>query len=197
MPKDQHKITPADILPLDRYAGLRKDLREMNVERKKMRRLEVGPHVSVFFENYDTMWMQIQEMLYIEKGGEEQMADELAAYNPMIPNGRELTCTLMFEIPEEEKRRQVLATLGGVEQKIFLEIGGERVQAVPEGDVERSTEEGKASSVHFLHFPMTDEQIAAFRDENVPIRFSIEHDSYGHIAMIGEAMRKSLAEDFD
>lgn len=197
MPKNAHEIIAADLMSLEAYGPLRKAMRTENVTLKRTRRLAVGPNVSVFFESYETMWNQIQEMLYIEKGGDEQLADELAAYNPMIPNGTELTATLMFEIPDEDQRRELLAKLGGVEEHIAVEVDGERIAAVPEGDVERTDETGKASSVQFLHFPFSADQIAKFRDPRVRALFVIDHPAYDHMAAISGDVRAALAHDFD
>lgn len=197
MPREANAITAGDILPLHDYARIRKEKREENVLRKKLRRLHIGPFATALFENYDTMWMQVQEMLYIEKGGDEQLADELAAYNPMIPKGSELTCTLMFEIEDELTRRRVLGRLGGVEDRIVLIIGAHRIFAEPENDVERTNAAGKASSVHFLHFPLSAEQIAAFRDPAQQVMLAIEHENYGHIAIMPDAARRELAQDLD
>lgn len=196
MPREQHVITPDDIMALHAFEAVRAEKRQENIARKRFRRLAVGPHVTVLFENWDTMWWQIQEMLRVEKGGAEQMKDELAAYNPMIPNGRELTCTLMFEIDDPQQRARVLGSLGGVEDHISLSIDGETIAAMPEGDVERSTPEGKASSVHFLHFPFTGAQIAAWKSGEGQAMFHIDHPNYGHIAIIGNDMRRELAGDF-
>jgi Protein of unknown function (DUF3501) len=195
MPRETGEITANDILPMNDYVKIRKDKREENVLRKKLRRLHVGPFATVLFENYDTMWMQVQEMLYIEKGGDEQLADELRAYNPMIPSGSELTCTLMFEIEDELTRRRVLGRLGNVEDAMFLLIGDDRVRAVPEQDVERTNDAGKASSVHFLHFPLTAGQKVTFGDLSRPVMFAIEHENYGHLAIMPETMRLELMRD--
>lgn len=196
MPRDQRVITAEDIMDLRTYETIRAEKRQENIVRKRFRRLAVGPHATVLFENWDTMWWQVQEMLRVEKGGEEQLRDELAAYNPMIPNGSELTCTLMFEIDDPVQRARVLGALGGVEDHIFLSIDGEKIAAAPEGDVERSTPEGKASSVHFLHFPFTDAQIAAWKRGDGQAMFHIDHPGYGHIAIIRDEMRRELAGDF-
>jgi hypothetical protein len=196
MPRDTRNITAEDIMDLAIYETIRPEKREEAILRKKFRRVSVGPHVTATFENWDSMWLQVQEMLRIEKGGAEQLVDELAAYNPMIPNGRELTCTLMFEIDDPVIRNRTLGQLGGVEDHIFLSVAGERITAVPEGDVERSNAAGKASSVHFLHFPFTDAQVAAWQSGAGPILFGIDHPHYGHIAMIGEDVRRELARDF-
>jgi hypothetical protein len=196
MPRETAEITPDDLLSMSEYLKIRKEKKEENVLRKRFRRLSVGPHVTVFFENFDTMWMQVQEMLYIEKGGEEQMVDELSAYNPMIPDGSELTCTLMFEIDDELTRRRVLSQLGNVEDTISIKVGAHKIMAVPEKDVERTSASGKASSVQFLHFPFTPEQIATFRDPAQQVTFQIEHENYGHIAIMSDRVRTELATDF-
>ena len=196
MPRDARIITADDILSLSDYDRIRNEKREENILRKRFRRLSVGPHVTVSFESWDTMWLQVQEMLRIEKGGVEQLPDELAAYNPMIPNGRELTVTLMIEIDDPWLRAKILGQLGGIEESIFISVGTERIAAVPEGDIERSRADGKASSVHFLHFPFTDSAIAAWKAGEVPTMFHIEHANYGHIAVIGAETRRELAGDF-
>lgn len=196
MPRDTRTIAASDILSLADYNLIRKEKREEHILRKRLRRLSVGPHATVLFESWDSMWLQIQEMLRIEKGGDAQLPDELAAYNPMIPDGAELTATLMFEIDDEVQRGRVLGQLGGVEDRIFISVGGEKIPAVPEDDVERSRPDGKASSVHFFHFPFTPSAIAAWKAGDVPTMFHIEHANYGHIAMIGPEMRNELARDF-
>jgi Protein of unknown function (DUF3501) len=196
MPRDTRTITADDMLDLQDYAKIRKDKREENVLRKRFRRLSVGPHVTVFFESYDTMWMQVQEMLFIEKGGDAQLVDELAAYNPMIPQGSELTATLMFEIDDERVRKRVLNSVGGIEEHIYIGVGVHKIYAVPEQDVDRTNEAGKASSVHFLHFPFTDEQIAIFNDDSVQVTFCMDHPNYGHMAIIQPEVKVELARDF-
>lgn len=196
MSRETRVIEPADIMDMRAYGEQRKALRLGHVETKKKRRLSVGPHVTVFFESYDSMWLQIHEMLYIERGGAGQLPDELAAYNPMIPNGRELTCTLMFEIDDPVLRGRVLGSLGGVEDHIYLSVNGDRIAGQPEDDVERSRADGKASSVHFLHFPFTDTQVAAWKSAEGQVMFGIDHSNYGHIALIGDDVRRELARDF-
>jgi len=191
------QITRADILPMAEYAKVRKDKRAELVAKKKHRRVEVGPYVTFYFESYDTMWAQVHEMLYIEKGGEEQIADELAAYNPLIPQGSELIATMMFEIDEENRRRRVLGRLGGVEQTVTITIGSHVVRGTAEEDVDRTTAAGKTSSVHFLHFPFTAEAIAAFRDLSQPAILGIGHEGYQHMAMLSAETRKALASDFE
>lgn len=195
MPRETRTISESDILPLAEWSKIRKDHRKSLSERKKSRRVAIGPHAVLLFENWDTMWYQVQEMLWIEKGGAEQLPDELAAYNPMIPQGAELTATLMFGIPDEAKRRLILSQLGGVEESISISIGGDRVKAVAETDLDRTTADGKTSSVHFLHFPFTPGQIAAFRAGG-DILVRIDHPNYGHAAILSDAVRAELAGDF-
>lgn len=192
----KREITRADILTMDQYAKERRELRRNVVEIKRPRRVDVGPFATFYFECYETMWHQIHEMLYIEKGGEEQIADELRAYNPLIPKGRELVATAMFEIDDPLRRARVLARLGGIEGNAFIEVAGSRIRALAEGDVERTREDGKASSVQFLHFPFTDAQIAAFRTTGTQVIVGFDHPDYSHMAVMAEASRAALAADF-
>ena len=193
----KREITRNDIVDIDEYTRTRKERRVEAVAMKRARRMEVGPFATFYFENYDTMLQQVLEMLYIEKGGEEQLVDELAAYNPLIPQGSELIATVMFEIDDEVRRHAVLARLGGVEETAFIRVAGERVMGMPEEDVDRTNAAGKASSVQFIHFPFTAKQIAAFRDPANEIVVAFEHENYAHMAVMPEAVRGSLAADFD
>ncbi|ULO24221.1 DUF3501 family protein [Methylocystis sp. SB2] len=193
---DRHQLTAADILPWAEYAKDRAEHRKRITALKRHRRVEVGPYVTFYFENFDTMWLQVQEMLHIEKGGEAQIIDELAAYNPLIPKGNELVATFMIEIDDALRRARVLAQLGGVEETASIEVGGERVAGKAEQDQDRTTAEGKASSVQFVHFPFTKAQIAAFREPNTRVILGLSHPNYSHMAVLSEATRASLAEDF-
>jgi len=193
----KHEITRNDILAMDVFARERKARRARMTALKRHRRLAIGPDATLHFESYDTMWWQIHEMLFIEKGGEAQIADELAAYNPLVPKGAELVATLMFEIDDPARREALLGRLGGVEHRVGIQVDGETVYGNPEGDVARSTTEGRTSSVHFLHFPFTAERIAAFRRPGARVVVAIEHPEYGHMAVMPEAVRAALAEDFD
>jgi hypothetical protein len=190
------KIEPSAIVPLPQYAGERAERRRRIAELKKNRRLEVGPFATFYFESYDTMLHQVHEMLFIEKGGAEQLPDELAAYNPLIPQGAELVATVMFEIDDPLRRARVLANLGGVEHKAFLRLGGDTIRGVPEDDQERSREDGKASSVQFIRFPFTPAEIAAFRGGAGDVIVGFDHPSYGHMAVMPAAVRQALAQDF-
>ncbi len=194
---NSHVLTAADILPAADYAKMRVETRRKVSERKKNRRIEVGPVSTFYFECRETMWLQVQEMLHIEKGGAEQLVDELAAYNPLIPNGSELIATFMIEIDDPERRKRVLNQIGGIEEKAFLQIGDRRIQGVPEADQDRTSAQGKASSVQFVHFPFTPTDIAAFRNPGERIVLGFDHANYAHMAIMPEAVRVELSGDFD
>jgi hypothetical protein len=196
MPLDARKVTPQDLLPDAEYAKVRKERRAALLPIKRLRRIELGPVCTFIFESYETMLFQIQEMLLTERGGAAQVPDELAAYNPLIPQGQELVATVMFEIDEPVRREQTLARLGGVEDQFFLQIGAERVPGAPEGDIERTREDGKTAAVHFLHFTLSPAQIAVFRDPATSIMVGCDHDRYSHLAGLSPAARAELARDF-
>ena len=193
---EHRHITPADIMPMAEYGKIRREHRRKLVEVKRKRRVHIGPHVSLYFENFDTMWAQVHEMLFIERGGDEQLEGELAAYNPLIPQGAELVATMMIEIEGENVRKRILASLGHIEDMVQLGFAGHTVKGVPEADLDRTTEEGKTSSVHFLHFAFTPEQVAAFKVPGTQIVAGITHAKYGHMAILPEESRAALAEDF-
>jgi len=190
------EITRADIMAMDDYALVRLDRRRAIGELKRPRRVALGPDATFYFECFETMWHQIHEMLFIEKGGEVQIGDELAAYNPLIPKGRELVATLMFEIDNAERRGAFLAGLGGVEETVSLSFAGETIQAVPEADVDRTTAEGKASSIQFLHFPFTDAQAEKFKGSGTQATLAVGHPKYAHMTVLSEETRATLAADF-
>ena len=196
MPKEKREIQKSDIMPLDAYIKDRKELRKNIVNFKKNRRVALGPYATFYFESYETMLAQVQEMLYIEKGGDEQLHDELIAYNPLIPNGKELTATLMFEIDNPISRAAFLGKVGGIEKMVFMKINGETVKAVPEEDVDRTSAEGKASSVQFIHFNFTDEQIQKFKSNDVNIELGMDHKEYSHTTKLSKENIASLTADF-
>jgi hypothetical protein len=193
---NRHEITRADILPWAEYAGSRADHRKRITAIKRHRRVEVGPFVTFYFESFDTMWLQVQEMLHIERGGDAQVPEELAAYNPLVPKGRELVATFMIEIDDQLRRARVLAGLGGIEDSAFIEVGAERIFGKAETDQDRTSAEGKASSVQFVHFPFSDAQVEAFRQPNARVILGLSHPNYSHMAVLSEAMREALAGDF-
>ena len=192
----ERKITQADILSDAQYNAQRAELRAASIAEKKNRRLEVGPYATFYFENYDSMWLQVQEMLRIEKGGAGQIDGELEAYNPLIPQGHELIATFMIEIEDAVRRDRELKRLGHIEDSVYLEIGKERIKGTPTDYEDRTTPDGKTSSVHWLRFVFTPAQIAAFRAGTEPVVIGIAHPNYGHMAVIPPATREALAKDF-
>ena len=183
-------------MPLEIYSQQRKELRKKIVEFKKDRRIPLGPYATFYFESFETMLAQVQEMLYIEKGGDEQLKDELSAYNPLVPNGKELTATLMFEIDNPVSRAAFLGKVGGIEEMVYLKVGEELIKAVPEEDVDRTSAEGKASSVQFIHFKFTDDQVKKFKSNSSQIEIGINHKEYSHSTKLSENTIKSLSADF-
>jgi hypothetical protein len=196
MSKEKRYIEKEDLMPVDIYAESRKQIRKNLVEFKKNRRIALGPYATFYFESFETMVAQIQEMLHIEKGGDEQLKDELTAYNPLVPNGKELTATLMFEIDNPISRSLFLSKVGGIEKKIFMKIDDEVVKAVPEDDVDRTSAEGKASSVQFIHFKFNDDQIVKFKSGCASIELGIDHKEYTHTTKLTEDNVSSLLADF-
>lgn len=194
---NKHEITREDILPMAEYARIRDEQRRRIAGIKRDRRLAVGPDITFYFENYATMLHQVHEMLHVERGGEAQIADELRAYNPLVPKGSELVATMMIEIEDPRRRDRVLRTLGGIENTVDMIVGETVIHAVPEGDVERTTAEGKTSSVHFLRFPFEAAQVAAFRQPGTRVIVGVGHPNYQHMAVMPEAVRAALAQDFD
>ena len=197
MSKDKKEIQKEDIMPLDVYIKKRKELRKNIVTFKKDRRIALGPYATFYFESFETMLAQVQEMLYIEKGGDEQLRDELIAYNPLVPDGKELTATLMFEIDNPVSRATFLGKVGGIEEKVFMKVDGELIKAVPEEDVDRTSADGKASSVQFIHFKFNDQQIKKFKLNSSLIELGIDHNEYSHTAKLNDSTIKSLSADFN
>lgn len=197
MPVREHRITAADLLPPDLYAAERDARRRALIPAKRNRRIEVGPFVTFYFENFATMLAQVQEMLHIERGGDAQVEGELETYNPLIPQGAELIATMMIEIDEPARRTATLLKLGGIEESVWVQIGQERIAASPADYADRTTEDGKTSSVHWLRFRFTPEQIGRFRNPAESVVLGISHENYGHMAMLGAEKRAELAKDFD
>jgi len=196
MSKEKRQIEKQDLIPLDIYTKNRKQIRKDIVEFKKDRRIALGPYATFYFESFETMLAQVQEMLYIEKGGDEQLKDELTAYNPLVPNGKELTATLMFEIDNPVSRAAFLGKVGGIEEKVFMKIDDAVIKAEPEEDVDRTSAEGKASSVQFIHFKLNDEQIEKFKSDGVEVEIGIDHKEYSHTTKLSLANLSSLSADF-
>ena len=197
MPAKEHRITEADIVAPEVYARERSERRRALIPIKRNRRIEVGPYATFYFENFDTMLAQVHEMLHIEKGGAEQIAGELESYNPLIPQGSELIATLMIEIDEPARRLAALMKLAGIEESVTMIVGAARIAAAPTDYEDRTTEEGKTSSVHWVRFTFTPQQIAAFKNPNETVLLGISHPNYGHMAVVPPEIRAELAKDFD
>jgi hypothetical protein len=195
MPATERRITPADILAYEKYAAERSAFRKNIVARKKNRRVEVGPLVTFYFENYDTMWSQVHEMLHIEKGGEAQLPDEMQAYNPLIPQGNELIATLMIEIDDPKRRDRELYRLAGIEESTYIALNQERIPGVPTEYDERTSPDGKTSSVHWVRFQFIPEQIEKFKMASVEAVLGVAHAAYSHMAVIMPETRAELAKD--
>ena len=193
---ENRKIESSDLLEYSTYAKERRSIRKEVVQMKKNRRVELGPHSTFYFENFFTMKAQIQEMLYIEKGGDEQLKDELEAYNPLVPQGSELVATYMFEIDNPNTRKKVLSSLGNVENKLFISINGTKLYAIPEEDVDRTDNSGKTSSVHFIHFKFSDKQVEEFKNSSSRIEIGTDHDNYLHTTVLSKEVKEALAKDF-
>lgn len=195
MPASTRQITSDDIVSDADFARTRRERRAALLPVKRLRRVALGPYCTLYFESFETMLFQVQEMLLTEKGGAGQLADELAAYNPLIPRGAELVATVMFEIDEPVRRAAVLASLGGVEDRFFLRVGERRVAGLPEGDIDRTRDDGKTSSVHFLRFALSRADAAAFHDADTPVIVGCDHPLYGHLAVLPPTSRAELAKD--
>lgn len=189
-------LQKSDFLNTEQYEQVREEVRASIMATKKNRRVSVGPYATFYFENYDTMWLQIQEMLRIEKGGEQQLDDELRAYAPLVPKGDELVATMMLEIEDPKRRAEVLGSLGGIQDNIELRFSGNIIRAVAERDLDYTSASGKASSVQFVHFKFTSAQILKFRAPNTEVILAITHPQYGHMAIIPDLVRQQLMNDF-
>jgi len=190
-------IKEDDVINIDKYINERPKIKKEISEIKKFRRIPVGPYATFYFECYDTMIYQVQEMLYIERGGIEQMKDELKAYNPLVPKGKELVATLMFEIDNEFKRKEFLTSVGGIEEETFIQIGEHKIMSRPEQDTDRTSEDGKASSVHFLHFDFTEDLIKEFVKEGSTILLGFSHKNYKHFSELSPEVKSELKKDFN
>ncbi|MGB0381574.1 MAG: DUF3501 family protein [Alphaproteobacteria bacterium] len=196
MSREQRIIAHDDIMDMTAYGAIRSQKRTELRPEKKLRQVSVGPFCTFYFESYDTMWHQVHEMLFVERGGEEQIEDELRAYNPLIPQGNELVATVMFEVTDVERRVDILRTLGGVDERLYLSVGGTKLYAtINEDDIERTTADGKTSSVHFIRFVMSEDMAEQFKDNQIEVFLGCDHPNYGHMAIIPAESRSVLVKD--
>ena len=192
----QNQIKPDDIYSRKAYISKSPQLRKEIVARKKKRRIDIGPYVTLYFENRDTIVHQINEMVFIENGGKEQIEEEILAYWSLIPNGKELIATVMVEIDSPIKRAEVLSKLGGFEETFSIKVGDLVIKGNAELDVDRTTADGKASSVQFVHFNFNEDEIKKFKDNNVKVEVSINHKSYSHSTLLQQDNLDELSLDF-
>jgi Protein of unknown function (DUF3501) len=195
--KQQRRLTRDDILPLADYLPVRRERRRQASELKRRRQVEIGPYAIVLFENLEAMRQQVQEMLYIEKGGAAQLEDELEAYNPLIPQGSELVATVMFEIDDPVQRGTELLRIGGIETHACIDVDGHRVRGEPDPTRENTSAEGKASAVQFLNFTFAPDLISLFKTPGAQIVVGFDHPNYAHLVAPPDLIRSALAQDFD
>jgi hypothetical protein len=191
-----NKLSGSDLLSLERYARERSAFRAKVLEHKRPRQLAVGPNTTWLFEDRLTVQYQVQEMLRAERIFEpEGIEEELASYNPLIPDGRNWKATLLIEFPDEQERRRELSKLKGIEDRCWVQVSGhERVFAIADEDLERENEE-KTSSVHFLRFELTPAMIAGLRGGS-GLSVGVDHDHYRHsLAPVSAATQQSLIAD--
>ncbi len=186
-----------DLYSLEKYARIRPEFRARVMEHKKSRRVDIGPHAALYFEDKLTMQYQVQEMLRIERIFEQQgIQDELDVYNPLVPDGMNWKATFMMEYEDAEERREALARLLGVEKAVWAQVGGfDKVRPIANEDLDRETED-KTSAVHFMRFELNQEMIDALRG-GAALSMGIDHPAYDHtVTGIAGAVRESLLEDF-
>ena len=192
------KLSRDDLFSLEKYSEMRPGFRAEIMQHKKNRVLQVGPNVTLHFEDRKTMHYQIQEMLRAEKIFDSAgIQDELDAYNPLIPDGSNWKATMMVEFPDIDERKVALSRLIGIEARTYVQVDGfDRVYPIADEDLERETEE-KTSSVHFLRFELTADMISAVK-AGAAIAVGVDHENYDHrVEAVGPAMRDSLAEDLN
>ena len=189
------RIDRASLMSLETYARERAQFRAKVMAHKKDRSVPLGEHVTLLFEDELTIRYQVQEMLRVERIFEEQgIQEELDAYNPLVPDGRNLKATLMVEYPDSDERRKKLAELIGIEDKVWVQVGThERVWAIADEDLDRETEE-KTSSVHFLRFELSEAMARALKS-GAPLVIGVDHPRYAAAIEAGAAVRDSLAKD--
>ena len=192
------KLTRDDLMSLEQYSEAREGFRSKVMDHKRDRRIDLGTNAALYFEDRLTIAYQVQEMLRIERIFEvDGINEELAAYNPLVPDGSNWKATFMIEFPDEDQRRAMLQKLIGVEDRVYMQINGhERVYAIADEDLERSNEQ-KTSAVHFLRFELSGEQVGSLRN-GASLAAGIDHDSYiVEISPLTDNIRQSLLADLD
>jgi hypothetical protein len=193
-----NRLSRQDLFSLENYAEQRPAFRAEVLEHKKHRRVDIGPNLTLYFEDRLTVQYQVQEMLRIERIFEAAgINDELEAYNPLIPDGSNWKATFMVEFPEVEERRAMLTQQIGIEDKVYVQVEGfDRVYAIADEDLERS-DEHKTSAVHFMRFELAAEQVEALKS-GAALAAGIDHENYRvEISPLAENVRQSLLGDLD
>jgi len=187
----------SDLMSLEQYAEQRNEFRRKVITHKKHRRVGIGPHLFLYFEDRLTIQYQIQEMLRIEKIFEAAgIEEELESYNPLIPDGQNLKATAMLEYQDVAERKRQLALLRGIENLVYIQVAGfEPVYAIANEDLERSNAE-KTSAVHFMRFELDPGMIAALKG-GAALKMGTNHDLYRYSTDIGPEIRKALLADLD
>ena len=189
-------LTRSDLWSLEEYAGRRQEFRAQVIAHKKRRNVALGPHATLYFEDQLTMKYQIQEMLRVERIFEAaEIEEELASYNPLIPDGCNWTATFMIEYGDVEERKVALATMGGIEQTVWVRVGdeGEKIFAITNEDMERTRDE-KAAAVHFMRFELNDSDIASLK-AGTSLFMGIDHGSLPGSYEVSADQRAALIED--
>ena len=190
------KLSRADLFGLEKYHEVRTEFRARVLAHKRLRQVPIGRNATLYFEDRLTIRYQIQEMLRVERIFEaEAIEEELAAYNPLIPDGANLKATFMLEYEDPDERRRMLGTLRGIENRVWMEAGGERVFAVADEDLDRTTDD-KTSAVHFLRFELPGRMRSALGN-GAPMRFGIDHHEYRHQRTLTGDSRAALIADLD
>jgi hypothetical protein len=189
------QLTAADLYSLEQYAKIRKEFRAKVIDHKRNRKVHIGPNATLYFEDRLTMQYQVQEMLRIERIFEEEgIQDELNAYNPLIPDGRNFKATFMVEFPDIEERKVALARLIGIEDRVWIQVSGhDPVFAIADEDLDRENDT-KTSSVHFLRFELSDAMAATLK-AGAALSLGITHPNYDYRVEAVPATRESLTAD--
>ena len=192
------KLSREDLFSLEEYATKRSDYRASVLEHKKNRKVALGEHATLYFEDSMTIQYQIQEMLRIEKIFEaDGINEELDAYNPLIPDGKNLKATFMIEYADVAERQRVLETLGGIEDKVWIQVEGfDKVYAIADEDMERNRDE-KTSAVHFMRFEFSDEMIAGLKSGK-SLSMGIDYEGFmQNVSPVNSEIQQALLKDFD
>ncbi|MEC8756110.1 MAG: DUF3501 family protein [Pseudomonadota bacterium] len=188
-------LTRNDLWSLEEYAGRREEFRKQVLAHKKLRQVALGPHATLYFEDQLTMQYQIQEMLRVERIFEAaEIEDELSAYNPLIPDGSNWKATFMIEYGDIEERKQALATMGGIEETVWVQVGnGTKAYAIANEDMER-TRDSKAAAVHFMRFELSAEDLQSVRD-GADVHMGLDHPSIANNVTLSTEARQALCAD--